>query len=399
MGSVLEQSGRATLLWIGIGVGVGVSVGVPTSALAATQVKPVIELQAESRYDGYDGDYAAGKQDLGANELYNKISPKLGADVGSETLKLQAWYAADIMYKALSATTGVDQRSDLKLTATPSDRVTIKGEGAFYRVQDPTSLPRLGVAQVNQEVLYSLVDLNISSRISQRWTWDVANRFELEQIYNIGQPLTLTESPATGLRYAVTARLNLGARYRYQSFVGMPDVVGQAHTAFFTGDYRLSATWTARLQVGPALYVGRLVGNTNTVPVGEGAIEHQGEYSELGVVVGHDLVGSLGYATAAWADYAQAIWAWHPTKPWRLHVDAGAFRNGLAPDQPSGFVGYSVGGGVSYSLTDELRVELAAQRISQVATGGNVDLLAVNVNRDIAAVRLAWAPAFEPREW
>jgi hypothetical protein len=367
-----------------------------TEAHGSTRAKPLVEVSAEQRYDGYDGAEGVAN-DLGANEYYTKVSPKVGFTLGGEELKLQAWYAADALYKAVRGTTGLDHRAHFLLQANTGPRTEVHSDAGFWKVQDPTSLPRLGVAQINRDVVYGSAALGGSYHFAEKWRVELDNRAEVAQILGVGLPVTVTETPIVALRHYFTERLNGAVHYRYQAFLGLPSVVGQGQTALASLDYRLSHTWTGRVQGGPAVYVGAH-GHATPLPSAEGALDYHGEYSEFDLVAGHDLVGSLGYAVAAWADYGQATWAYHPWRNWRFYAGVGAFRNGLAPAGPGNFLGYSLGGGGAYSFTRDMSVELAGQRISQLATGADVLGQAVNVNRNIAAVRLTWAPAFDPKE-
>lgn len=358
------------------------------AARGETIVKPLVEVGSEARYD--DDPYMNGKQ-----EIFSKISPKLGALLANEDLKLQGWYAADVMYKAIQQVPEVDHRGQLKLDARPTDKLTVRADAQLWRVQDPTSLPRLGIAAVPVPILYSTASAGLTWQVAQRWYLDVDDKQEFAKIYAHNLPFSVTQTPSAGFQYALSARDRFTGTYRYQAFLAWPSLTGQTHAALFGLNHQFTHTWHGYLRGGPLAYVNdRQGGGTAVVPVGEGGIGWSGEYSEVDLVGGHDLVGSAGYAAAVWTDYVQLGWAYHPTKPLTLYLGAGAFRNGIAPAQASNIEGYSLGGGAAYAFNREWQLALNLQRLQQSA---NEQQDLIQLNRNIAGVRLTWTPEFAPK--
>lgn len=364
-----------------------------SAARAETVVKPLAEVGSEARYDSEP--YLDGH-----SEFFSKISPKLGAKLASETLKLEGWYAADVLYKAERHDTAVDHRAAVKFSDQATRRLALHGDLGLWRVQDPTSLPRVGVANVKVPIFYSTAGFGVAYRLSPRWTLALDDKQEAAKIDANNLPFSLTQTPSAGLKYQLGHNDELSGTYRYQAFLAMPSLVAQTHAAIFGVAHRFSHAWTGYARGGPLAFVkgsaGKRIGGDAVVAMGEGGLVHNGRYSELDLVLGHDLVGSVGYATAVWADYAQAEFAIHPRQKLKLFVGAGAFRNGAAPDQAVDITGYTLGGGGSYALTRELEVALAGQRLQQSAQY-DAAAQAVQLNRNIVGVRLTYTPEFNPK--
>jgi hypothetical protein len=370
-----------------------VGMTVSSAAGAETIVKPLVEVGSEARYDSEP--YLDGH-----SEFFSKISPKLGARLASETLKLEGWYAADVLYKAERHDTAIDHRAAIKFSDQATRRLQLHGDLGFWRVEDPTSLPRVGVANVKVPIFYGTTGLGLSYRLSPRWTLVVDDKQEVAKIQLNNLPLSLTQTPSAGLKYQLGHNDELSSTYRYQAFLAMPSLVAQTHAALLGVSHKFSHTWTGYVRGGPLAFIkgaaGKRIGDDALVAVGEGGLVHTGQYSELDFVAGHDLVGSVGYATAVWADYVQAEFAIHPKQKLKLFIGAGAFRNGAAPDKAVDITGYTLGGGGSYAITHELEVALAGQRLQQSAQY-DVAAQAVQLNRNIVGVRLNYTPEFSPK--
>ena len=363
-----------------------------SAARAETLVKPLVELGTEARYDS--DPYLDGE-----NEFFSKVSPKVGATVENENLKLRGWYAADVMYKAIQQVPEVDHRGQLKLSDQLSRRLELHADLQLWKVQDPTSLPRTGLAAVPVPILYGTAALGLNYRLSQRATLQLDDRQEIAKIYAKNLPFSMTQTPSLGLRYALTERDTLTTAYRYQAFLALPQVVGQTHAVLLGIDHKLSHTWHVFAKAGPLMFLdGRtaaqlqnlgITAQSAVVPVGEGGLGWNGKYSEVDLVLGHDLVGSAGYAAAVWTDYAQLAWAVHPWAKVTFYVGGGGFRNGTAPAQTTNIYGYTVEGGVGYALTETLQLRGSAERLQQRAD--EKDQL-VALDRNIFGVQLTWTP-------
>lgn len=357
-------------------------------ARAETVVKPLVQVGSEARYDS--DPYLNGHE-----EIFSKISPTLGATIANENLKLQGWYAADVMYKAIQDVPEVDHRAQLKFDDQVSKKLKLRADAELWKVGDPTSLPRLGIAAVPVPILYSTAGAGFTWQVAQRWFLLVDDKQEFAKIYEHNLPYSVTQTPSAGFQYALTARDRFSATYRYQAFLAWPAVTGQTHAGIFGLNHQFSHTWHGYVKGGPLAYLDdRHGGAASVVPVGEAGLGWSGEYSEVDLVGGHDLVGSAGYADAVWTDYAQLGWAYHPTKPLTLYLGAGAFRNGIAPAQDANIWGYDFGGGLGYAFNPAWAAALNVQRLSQTANEQQ-DLVALD--RNIFGVRLTWTPEFSPK--
>ena len=124
----------------------------------------------------------------------------------------------------------------------------------------------------------------------------------------------------------------------------------------------------------------------------------EGERSEVGFAMGHDLVGASGFSGAVWADYASLMAAHRFTAKLSAFGAASFFRNGRAPGEyytewrntTNVSQGYAVGGGVEYRLSRKLALQGAVDRIAQV---GAADTAAAgDLTRNVFALRLVMTP-------
>jgi len=366
----------------------GIGACLAGTAWAETVVKPLVELGTETRYD--DDPYLNGK-----GEVFSKVSPKLGGTVDNERLSLKGWYAADVVYKAVAQEPELDHRAAVNLSAKLTHRLTLKSDLELWRVEDPTSLPRTGLAAVPVPIFYSTAGVGLDELLAPRWTLQLRDRNEVARIFKGDLPTTFTQTPSLALRFELTHRDVVTLGYRYQAFLALPRVVGQTHAGILSIDHQLSKTWHVYARGGPMAYLDGFYGRSKLMPVGEAGAGWHGALSELDLLVGHDVAGAAGYAAAVWTDYAELDWAVHPLKKVTFYLGGGAFRNGAAPDGPLEVWGYSGGAGVGYAVTPTLQARLDAQRIHQVATGAQA---LVGLNRNIVGVQLHWVPTFMPRE-
>jgi len=363
-------------------------------AHAETIIKPLIEVGTEARYD--TDPYLNGNQ-----EVFSKISPKGGVIIANENLKLSAWYAADALYKAVQQVPELDHRGAIDFKDQVSHKLAIRSDAEVWRVEDPTSLPRLGLAAVPVPIFYSTAGAGLTYDFTQRMSLLFDDRQEVAKIYQNGLPLSLTQAPSAELKYKLSVRDTVGVTYRYQAFIAVPtpasDLVGQTHAGLMSLEHRFTEKWHGYVKGGPLAWVdGTQRGATSVVPVGEAGITWEGELSEVDLIGGHDLLGSAGYAAAVWADYAELAVAWHPTRKLNIWVGSGAFRNGLAPDGATTVQGYSVGGGLGWAFTREITGRVQAQRIQQQDINTGAAQL-VAVDRNIFGVQLSWAPELSPK--
>jgi hypothetical protein len=162
--------------------------------------------------------------------------------------------------------------------------------------------------------------------------------------------------------------------------------------------YRLTRPTTLTVRAGPVSYRGPGGQERGWVPRVNLELMREGELLDVGVAVGHDLVGASGFANAVWADYASMVLARRFTQRFNVFGAASFFRNGRAPDMewgvfdgsPTVSQGYALSGGVEYRINRQVSAQGAVDRIAQVGvaeTAGAGDL-----TRNVFAVRLVVSP-------
>ena len=262
---------------------------------------------------------------------------------------------------------------------------------------DPTSLPREGVARSLSPTLYGQARVSVTERATHRLDLRASYAFEGAKVYEEGREPGFVHTPSVEAWYRSTRRLSLGLEYRYQGFLFSGES-SNAHGAIAGLRYRLSRPTTLTVRGGPDplhLAPGRV---RVAAALHGGARAGWGAF-DLGVAVGHDLVGASGFTNALWADYASVVVGRHFNDRLSMNAAASYFRNGRAPgdgafqviDSPYVSQGYAVGGSVDYRLTRYLTLQGAVDRIAQVGAGGAA--AGVNLARNVFAVRLlisAW---------
>lgn len=362
------------------------------AALAGTVLDPSLKLTAEERYDD-DFRLAEGT----GGQLMTKLSPQLGLEVKDPRTKTEAFYAADLLVRHGSGNASLDHRGGLTLGYELSRRLKLDFTGKLFRVTDPTSLPREGVARSLSPTLYGQAKLSMTGRATERLDLKASYAFEGAKVYEQGFAPGFVHTPSLEAWYRETRRLSLGLEYRYQGFL-FDNQFSHAQGAFAGLRYRLSRPTTLTVRGGPVLYTSP-EGQSGWLPRAVVDLERDGELLDLGLAVGHDLVGASGFTNALWADYASVMVSRRFDDRLSAHAAASYFRNGRAPSEgafrwyqsPYVSQGYAVGGSVDYRLTREVTLQGAVDRIAQVGAG---DVAAgVNLARNVLAVRLvvsAW---------
>ncbi|WP_224362221.1 hypothetical protein [Hyalangium versicolor] len=364
-----------------------------SSAMAAHVLDSSLRLTAEERYDD---DFRLNDGGAGG-QFMTKLSPRLGLEVKDPVSKGEAFYATDLLVRHGSGNATLDHRGGVDLSYALSRRLKVDVTGRIFRVTDPTSLPREGVARSLSPTLYGQARLSVSERLTRRWDIRANYGFEGAKVYEEGREPGFVHTPSIEAWYRSTRRLTLGLEYRYQGFVFGGDS-SNAHGAFGALRYRLTRATTLTVRGGPVLYTSH-EGESGWLPRAAVELAREGELLDLGLVVGHDLVGASGFTSALWADYASLVAGRRFTERLTANAAASFFRNGRAPGEgafslegsPNVSQGYAVGGSVDYRLTRYVTLQGAVDRIAQVGEGDAA--AGVNLARNVFAVRLlisAW---------
>ncbi len=345
-------------------------------ASAATLHRPILGISAEERYDD-DALHGAG-------DLWTKVSPLVGYEMKGETRKLDATYAVDVIHMLRRSDFGVDHRGALEYTDRLTDRLTLHLRGGLFRVQDASSLPRLGVARVRAGVLWARTDGELRYRITARTEGELGYAGDLTKLLRAEYPLGVVHAPFAAVMHRLTPRLSVGARYRFQLFTADWGRTADAHTGVGLLRYRITRHTTLALEAGPVLFRGDSA--PFVAPRVHGELAYYARGVELAINGGRDFVGAAGYATAIWADYVQAVAGWRVAAPVSMYAAGGLFRNGRAPNQPVDAQGYGLSAGVEWRFARGASLQLGYDRIAQVDFGG----VGLNLSRNIFAVRVGY---------
>ncbi|MCE9673729.1 hypothetical protein LY474_38600 [Myxococcus stipitatus] len=362
-------------------------------ASAATQWSPRLRVSAEERFDD---DLRLG---TGDGQLMTKFSPRVGIQGQDERLNLDGAYAADVLMRHGSGKVTLDHRGTLEGRYLLSRRLRVDTAVRVYHVSDPTSLPRDGLARSTSPTFFTQARLGLTGRATDRADVRVGYTLEAVKILEAGQSAGYAHTPTLELMYRASRRLTLGAEYRYQGFLYL-NSLSQSHGVAGTLRYRLTRPTTLIVRAGPVRYLAPRGEEGGWVPRVNVELAREGELFDLGIAVGHDLVGASGFANALWADYATVSLARRFDHQFSAFGAASFFRNGQAPSRewstfsstPLVSQGYAVGAGVEFRFNRRVAAQGAVDRIAQVgvaeAAGAAGDL-----TRNVFAVRLivtAW---------
>jgi hypothetical protein len=361
-------------------------------ALAATVLDPSLRLTAEERYDD---DFRLSEG--GTGQFMTKLTPRLGLQLKDPRTTGEGFYAADLLMRHGSGNVTLDHRSGMDLRYALSRRLRLDFTGRLFRVTDPTSLPREGLARSLSPIVYGQARLAATGRVSRRVDLRASYAFEGAKVFEPGREPGFVHTPSLEAWFRTTRRLTLGLEYRYQGFV-FGDGYSDGHSASGLLRYRLTRPTTLTVRGGPVLYRSP-EGVTGVLPRVAVELAREGELFDIGVVVGHDLVGASGFTNALWADYASVMFARRFNNRWSVYGAGSFFRNGRAPNEgafslkDTAFVsqGYAVGGGVEFRMSRYLTLQGAVDRIAQV--GAEDEAAGVDLARNVLAVRLvisAW---------
>jgi hypothetical protein len=360
-------------------------------ALAASVLDSSLRLTAEERYDD-DLRLSDGRA---GGQFMTKLSPRLGLELKDPRSRAEGFYATDLLIRHGSGNMTLDHRGGLDWRHALSRRLQLDFTSRVFRVTDPTSLPREGVARSLSPTLYGQARVSVTGRATRRLDLRVNYGFEAAKVYEAGQEPGFVHTPSVEAWYRGTRRLSLGLEYRYQGFL-YGDSFSNAHGAFAGLRYRLTRPTSLLVRAGPVRYTSP-TGESGWLPRFAVGLERDGELFDVGLSAGHDLVGASGFTSALWADYASVVLARRFSDRLSVHAAASYFRNGRAPgegafslyDSPYVSQGYAVGGGVDYRLNRYLTLQGAVDRIAQVGAGDAA--AGVDLARNVAAVRLVFS--------
>jgi len=377
--------GARALLWSAAAVALW-----PSGARAGTAVTPGLRIGLEERYDS-----SALLVEAGAGQLMTKLSPQLGLDLRGHTFESTGWYAADLLLRHGSGTVSLDHRGQLKLLNRFSDRAWVDGKLSAWRVSDPTSLPRLGVATTLSPVLYGRAEAGAHALLADRWTAGIGYAFEGGRIYDGRSAAGFVHTPSLDAWYRLSRITDLGMELRVQQFIFAAESATAASGAA-TVRHHFTRQVHGMLRAGAGTFTGQGTPAPRPYPRLQLELGRDGERVDLGLVLGHDLMGASGFTTALWADYGSALVDWRVLEPLKLFAAASVYRNGHAPDAgfwppgaPGAAQGYALAAGLEWKVTDLIAFKLQGNRYAQIgaAVPGAADL-----SLDVFSARVVVTP-------
>lgn len=363
------------------------------TGLAAASLTPRLGLVAEERYDD---DELLRQSGSTAGQLRTRLTSRLGLDLKAPTLVAKSWYAADLLLHHGSGSVKVDHRGELEARKRLSRQTSIGSRVELWRVSDPTSLPRFGVARSLSPILYARALAEGELTPARRWALLGQYRFEGARVYDEVGRSGWMHGPSVEASYALFARARVGAAYRYQYFADAASTA-QAHSALATFLYRVSRQTRVAVRGGPTYFSGADVAERGALPQVALELGRDGRFVDLTLTAGQELVGASGFGSALWAQYAQGVAGWRPAARLNLFGAVSYFRNGRAPHLglnpfgppvPSTYEGYTLAAGVEWQLHSTLSLGASFDRFSQV--GGGVE--GGELTRNIVGARLSVTP-------
>jgi len=360
---------------------------------AATVWEPNLRITAEGRYDD---DLRLGDGEAGG-QLMSKLSPRLGLVAKDSRLTVDSFYAADLMVRHGSGKVTLDHRAGVEARNLLTRRLRVDTAVRVFRVTDPSSLPRDGLARSTAPTFFTQARLGVTGRASERVDVGVRYTFEAVRILEDGRQPGYAHVPSVEAWYRATRRLTLGLEYRYQGLLYAGEV-GQSHGAAAALRYRVTRQMTFTARGGPVRYLAPDGQQGGWVPRVNLELMREGERFDFGVAAGHDVVGATGFANALWADYAGLVLAHRFTQKLSAFGAASFYRNGRAPSDdwdvfngsPTVSQGYAVSGGVEYRINRRISAQGAVDRIAQVGAAETDG--AQSLTRNVFAIRLVVTP-------
>ena len=355
--------------------------------MAAHVLDSSLRLTAEERYDD---DFRLNAGGTGG-QFMTKLSPRLGLEVKDERTKAEGFYATDLLVRHGSGNATLDHRGGVDLGYALSRRLKVDFTGKLFRVTDPTSLPREGVARSLAPTLYGQARVAVSERATRRLDLRASYAFEGAKEYEVGRMPGFVAHPVRRGLVPGHAAADAGAR------VPLPEL-----------PLRRRVLPRARRLRGPALPV-------DSADDADGARRARALHLRR-----REWPGGCPATRWSWSGTESARSGPHrgtrpggrqrlhqravgglrvgggvPAIHGRLsaHAAASFFRNGRAPgegafrvsDSPYVSQGYAVGGSVEYRLTRYLTLQGAVDRIAQV--GAADAAAAADLARNVFALR------------
>lgn len=358
-----------------------------STAEGATQFDPTVRFQAEQRYDD-DFLLRTGDEGLLTGQFMTKISPQLGLKLRAPTWTTHTWYALDAMYRQTTADSRFDHRGAVSARRQFTPRLGAELEARVFRVSDPTSLPRIGVARTLSPVLYGRAAGSVGYMAGERFLLKPKLLVEGAQVFEDGRVPGFAAAPAVEGWYLQSRRQNFGVEYRFQYFA-MGAESSHANSVSGLYRYRISRPMTFTARAGPILYQQH-GGAQGVLPQVIFELGREADRFDLGFAVGNDLVGASGFGAALWAQFVSLSAGYRVSEPLRVYGHGSYYRNGPAPGEglrtllPSttGSNGYGAEVGVEYRVNRVVSFSGAFTRIAQVGTEE------ADLSRNIGAVRL-----------
>ncbi len=195
----------------------------PGAARGEVSQRLRLGLSTEVRYDS---------EAMPGGDVAGKLLPRLGYARTSPRSALVLDYGVDLTRHLNAPGLSLDHRGELSWRFQATRRLELRAEGAIYRVEESTSLPRFGVAYSEAGALWSFVELHARHRLTRAARLEVSARSEWNQLI---APQGGRETPLSGMqvlqvsqRYPVTRLIELGWGVRGQLFSAGQESLGSS---------------------------------------------------------------------------------------------------------------------------------------------------------------------------
>ncbi|HYR54486.1 MAG TPA: hypothetical protein VEM39_00080 [Myxococcaceae bacterium] len=376
------------------------------AAKAGAELVPTLKLAVEERYD--DDRLLQTNPQASSGQMVTKLSPMIGLDVKERTLNAHSFYAADLYVHSADGTTGVDHRAVIDFKDELSHRFALDSKLEVWRVSDPTSLPRGGLARTRSPILYGSAELAGAQRLTRLTTLRVGYRFEGTKIYETDpdpvdptirrpRPPGFAHAPFAELWYRLSRRSEIGVEYRFQ-YLSFGTQSSDANSVAAMYRFRISPEVKLALKLGPTYY--QKLDSDPGDPSRSGwtprvifDLTRDAHGSRIGFSLGHELAGASGFISGVWTEYASLYGAQKFFRDFSILGGAAFYRNGpaahVAMDSFSGpqvVKGYWVNAGLEWQLMREVSLTGTFTRLSQLAGFGGGG----GLSRNVVALRLVY---------
>ena len=326
------------------------------------------KLTMEERYNDADSSALLGGQ------LLSRVTPQPGFSWRRRNTEVLGWYAADVLIRHGSGTVGVDHRSQLRANHAFSRTFRMNFSTGLWRVSDPTSLPRPGLANAFLPIVYGRSDLQLEKEVSSRLRAQLNYRFEGASLLGEGQRPGFYHAPAIAVNWAQSTRTTQSLEYRTQLFQE-PSAQASAHGLLASIQHSFNRQWNASLGAGPTyLLQGEQGGFLPRVFLD---LRRDGRHSRIELSAGQDLIGASGLSAVLWAQFVSVYASWALSRDLRLSLVANYFRNAQPQPFQNGFAqtqlplseGYLGGIRFEWRLLPQLTAMATVDRLDQRAAG------------------------------